>query len=344
MGEVKRYEPTLKSTGAGTLVPAMTKWGEGAWHRHDDCEKATALERSELAKADARQAATEETVENLAAEVTRLTKRLEISEGAAAVAVEACGKAEAALMEKEREIEADLGVTLFPLSDMENALERADKAEAERDTARAEIADAKTEGGYLYLKARVRDLEEHLRFIGCQPCDNAPANSSEYVPCAETGDCITEFCLPCYAAAVVSPEDDEETTLTPDRTPESGPAETTAAPIDDPNVPLPLERPEPDREPDAIEVAIIEASEPTEDADAGEGEGGERCEHHKRGEACVCPGFAPKESEPATEDGEQCRHGAWTGVRRWSYFGVPGGPCSGCGETIPGEPTKEHHE
>lgn len=47
-------------------------------------------------------------------------------------------------------------------------------------------------------------LREALEWIGQQFCERSPAGSSWL--CAESGDCITEWCLPCYARAALGVE------------------------------------------------------------------------------------------------------------------------------------------
>lgn len=41
------------------------------------------------------------------------------------------------------------------------------------------------------------ELLDALQFIGNQECEN----KGEYASCLDTGLCVTEYCLPCYARA-----------------------------------------------------------------------------------------------------------------------------------------------
>ena len=50
--------------------------------------------------------------------------------------------------------------------------------------------------------AKCEYMQEHLQFMADQPCERFKGDSAS---CAETGVCVTEFCLPCYARAVIAP-------------------------------------------------------------------------------------------------------------------------------------------
>ena len=58
-----------------------------------------------------------------------------------------------------------------------------------------------------YLKAnralgqRVAELEAGLIFIAQQGCEATSPSATEDRNCEDTQDCITEWCLPCYASA-----------------------------------------------------------------------------------------------------------------------------------------------
>jgi len=48
------------------------------------------------------------------------------------------------------------------------------------------------------LRAEVEQYREALEWIAQQPCANK-SNVKKYTACTESDDCITEYCLPCYA-------------------------------------------------------------------------------------------------------------------------------------------------
>ena len=50
-------------------------------------------------------------------------------------------------------------------------------------------------------------LRKHLQWIADQPCERAPGHVS-FRACAESGDCLTEWCLPCYARAALEDSDE----------------------------------------------------------------------------------------------------------------------------------------
>jgi len=84
-----------------------------------------------------------------------------------------------------------------------HAIRRAMAAEAENNRLREELAAA---NGREYAE-RVKRMEEALRLISYQPCDNSK-NKEMFGSCLPSFDCLTEYCLPCIAkAALEVPED-----------------------------------------------------------------------------------------------------------------------------------------
>ena len=55
------------------------------------------------------------------------------------------------------------------------------------------------------LRAEVARLRAALEWIGTQPCSRAPEDDGTERHCPTSGDCITEWCLPCYARAAHAP-------------------------------------------------------------------------------------------------------------------------------------------
>jgi len=52
--------------------------------------------------------------------------------------------------------------------------------------------------------AECAGLREHLQWIAQQFCARTDVEDSVDHLCAESGDCITEWCLPCYAEAALA--------------------------------------------------------------------------------------------------------------------------------------------
>ncbi len=43
-----------------------------------------------------------------------------------------------------------------------------------------------------------------LKWINQQPCEGCPEGTAENETCSDTGSCITEWCLPCYAGIALA--------------------------------------------------------------------------------------------------------------------------------------------
>jgi len=67
-----------------------------------------------------------------------------------------------------------------------------------------ETVSVKVPGLIEALVAESKHYSEALRFIADQFCRRRPAKGDEFTPCTSTGDCITEYCLPCYAKTALS--------------------------------------------------------------------------------------------------------------------------------------------
>ena len=53
----------------------------------------------------------------------------------------------------------------------------------------------------------IKRFREALNWIAQQPCARRPDDAEGYTPCSETDDCVTEWCLSCYARAALAQED-----------------------------------------------------------------------------------------------------------------------------------------
>jgi hypothetical protein len=53
-------------------------------------------------------------------------------------------------------------------------------------------------------KAEIAHLRTALEWIGNQFCERTPENDPAMAVCSGTQDCITEYCLPCYAKAALN--------------------------------------------------------------------------------------------------------------------------------------------
>ena len=67
----------------------------------------------------------------------------------------------------------------------------------------ASIADLRADRDA--LAGKVETLREHLQLIANQPCERAPGHV-RFDDCSASGDCITEWCLTCYARAALEPK------------------------------------------------------------------------------------------------------------------------------------------
>lgn len=54
------------------------------------------------------------------------------------------------------------------------------------------------------IDAHARKYKVPLEHIANQFCDRRPEESEGYTPCNQSCDCITEWCLPCYASYMLS--------------------------------------------------------------------------------------------------------------------------------------------
>lgn len=81
----------------------------------------------------------------------------------------------------------DYGSLVLDFDAMAATAERGRAAEIERDAAREETQAAR------YVKGKAVDALEFIAQQGCQREGD--------VECHNSGDCVTEFCLPCYADA-----------------------------------------------------------------------------------------------------------------------------------------------
>jgi len=55
-----------------------------------------------------------------------------------------------------------------------------------------------------------RAARKHLQWVAQQSCTMDAELASGDTPCTETGACITEFCLPCYAKVAIRKPDESE--------------------------------------------------------------------------------------------------------------------------------------
>lgn len=55
-----------------------------------------------------------------------------------------------------------------------------------------------------------KGLYGHLEWIANQECRMEAEGSSDDTECCETGACITEWCLSCYARAALDPQTQEK--------------------------------------------------------------------------------------------------------------------------------------
>lgn len=56
----------------------------------------------------------------------------------------------------------------------------------------------------------LREARKHLQWIAQQPCTMDAEMASDDTLCTETGACITEFCLSCYAKVALRKPDESE--------------------------------------------------------------------------------------------------------------------------------------
>lgn len=74
---------------------------------------------------------------------------------------------------------------------------------------------AQTKADLVTAQARVRELEGNLQWIADQSCTYDAENAREWFPCTDTSACLTEYCLSCYARAVLATRN-EATPPSPD--------------------------------------------------------------------------------------------------------------------------------
>jgi hypothetical protein len=68
----------------------------------------------------------------------------------------------------------------------------------------ANVRAIKAESDLADLRAAGEKLAEAMQWIAQQPCQHDAEGASDALPCSETGACITEWCLPCYAVAALA--------------------------------------------------------------------------------------------------------------------------------------------
>jgi hypothetical protein len=93
-----------------------------------------------------------------------------------------------------------LSPTDIALQVSEERYRQRDAMKADNDRLQARVAELEAE--LATVRTRAENLEESMRFIGLQPCARA-AGAPGLLVCSETGDCVTEWCWPCYAKAIV---------------------------------------------------------------------------------------------------------------------------------------------
>lgn len=93
-----------------------------------------------------------------------------------------------------------LSPTDIALQVSEERYRQRDAMKADNDRLQAHVAELEAE--LATVRTRAENLEESMRFIGLQPCARA-AGAPGLLVCSETGDCVTEWCWPCYAKAIV---------------------------------------------------------------------------------------------------------------------------------------------
>lgn len=72
-------------------------------------------------------------------------------------------------------------------------------SEAEKESDRNEVRQILPA-----IQERFKRYRSALNHIANQFCDRAPEDGeTPYTPCTESGDCITEYCFPCYARAML---------------------------------------------------------------------------------------------------------------------------------------------